>query len=214
MRSFNGWMKCTRVLRRVTSGAFRYSSANSCARPSALPFGTTSATTPHSCAVRAGSASGIVAHILEGRPLGSHNHVGEQRIIGVNMRASLDRRDDRHTYVGYVFQNLNAFVVNLAPDAGIGDIAPGRPFDARDKVATCTRQDYDLVRSILRNPVEGLDKLRVSLCGHNARATVGVELNNQNTVGVSCQLYVVIRSEVVSLMWLHRSLLSVWLGRH
>jgi hypothetical protein len=39
------------VLRRVTSGAFRYSSANSRARVSALPFGTTSATTPHSCAV-------------------------------------------------------------------------------------------------------------------------------------------------------------------
>src|SRR5947209_15773094 len=108
------------------------------------------------------NASGIVAHILEGRPLGSHNHVGEQRIIGVNMRASLDRRDDRHTYVGYVFQNLNAFVVNLAPDAGIGDFAERRPFDACDEVATCPRQDYDLVRSILRNPVEGLDKLRVS----------------------------------------------------
>src|SRR5258708_21494572 len=173
MRSFNGWMKCTRVLRRVTSGAFRYSSANSCA----------GAITPRSKdSVTRCNASGIVAHILEGRPLGSHNHVGEQRIIGVNVRASLDRRDDRHTYVGYVFQNLNAFVVNLAPDAGIGHIAEGRPFDARDEVAPCPRQRYDLVRSILRNPVEGLDKLRVSLGGHNARPTVGVELINKNTV--------------------------------
>ena len=39
------------------------------------------------------------------------------------MRASLDSRDDRHAYVGYVFQDLNAFVVNLAPDAGIGGVA-------------------------------------------------------------------------------------------
>ena len=39
------------------------------------------------------------------------------------MSASLDSRDDRNANVSYVFQNLNAFVVNLAPNAGIGDIA-------------------------------------------------------------------------------------------
>jgi hypothetical protein len=39
------------------------------------------------------------------------------------MGTSLDGRDDRHAYVGYVFQSLNAFVVNLAPNPGIGDIA-------------------------------------------------------------------------------------------
>ena len=38
------------------------------------------------------------------------------------MRASLDSRDDRHAYVGDVFQNLKTFVVNLAPDAGIRDV--------------------------------------------------------------------------------------------
>ena len=59
MRSFKGWMKCTRVLRRVTSGAFKYNSANSRARLSAVPFATTSATTPHSCAVRADSGCGF-----------------------------------------------------------------------------------------------------------------------------------------------------------
>ena len=45
------------------------------------------------------------------------------------MGTSLDSRDDRNAYVGYVFQSLNAFVVNLAPNAGIGDIAERGPID-------------------------------------------------------------------------------------
>ncbi len=40
-------------------GAFKYNLANSCARMSALPLGTTSATTPHSCAIRAVSGRGF-----------------------------------------------------------------------------------------------------------------------------------------------------------
>ena len=43
----------------------------------------------------------------------------------MHVGASLDGRDDRHTDVGDVFQNLHAFVVNLAPNAGIGDVAEG-----------------------------------------------------------------------------------------
>jgi hypothetical protein len=39
------------------------------------------------------------------------------------MGAPFDSRDDRHAYVGYIFQNLNAFIMNLAPHAGIGDVA-------------------------------------------------------------------------------------------
>src|SRR5215467_4899549 len=101
-------MKCMRVLRRVTSGAFRYSSANSRARLSAVPFDTTSATTLHSyviCGLRRErlwveqerlrsscssaitpcgkdsvtrhNARGEVRHILEGRTLGRHNHIGK-----------------------------------------------------------------------------------------------------------------------------------------
>jgi hypothetical protein len=68
------------------------------------------------------------------------------------MGTSLDSRNDRHSYVGYVFQNLNAFVVNLTPDAGIGDIAERGPIDISNELATRARQDYDLVRPILRNP--------------------------------------------------------------
>src|SRR5580698_1974799 len=77
------------------------------------------------------------------------------------MGTSLDGGDDRHAYVGYVFQNLNAFVVNLAPNPGIGDIAERGPLDISNELPTGAREDHDLVRSILRNPVEGIDKFRV-----------------------------------------------------
>src|SRR5260370_39932405 len=104
------------------------------------------------------------------------------------MGASLDSRDDRHAYVGYVFQNLNAFVVNLAPNAGIGDIAKRGPIDINYELPTCAREDYDLVRPILRNPVEGLDKFRVSLRTHSERPAVAVEFSNQHAFVISCQL--------------------------
>src|SRR6267154_2115105 len=100
----------------------------------------------------------------------------------MHMGTSLDSRDDRHSYVGYVFQNLNAFVVNLTPDAGIGDIAERGPIDISNEPPTCARQDYDLVRPILRNPVEGIDKFRVSWRAHNERPAVAVEFSNQHTV--------------------------------
>src|SRR6266513_6487241 len=104
------------------------------------------------------------------------------------MGTSIDGRDDRHAYVGYIFQNLNAFVVNLAPNAGVGGIAERGPIDISNELPTCASEDYDLVRSILRNPVEGIDKFRVSLRGHNERPAVAVELSNQHALGVSGQV--------------------------
>jgi hypothetical protein len=119
------------------------------------------------------------------------------------MGASFDCRDDRHAYVGYVFQSLNAFVVNLAPNAGIGDIAERGPLDIRNELPTCSREDYDLVRSILRNPVEGLDKFRVSLRGHNERAAVAVELSNQHAFVISSQVQAAVGGEISGLSRLH-----------
>src|SRR5271169_6451615 len=104
------------------------------------------------------------------------------------MGTSLDGGYDRHAYVGYVFQSLNAFVVNLAPNARVGDIAERGPIDISYELTTCTREDYDLVRSILRNPVEGIDEFRVSLRGHNERPAVAVKLSNQHTFVISGQL--------------------------
>src|SRR5271156_3081988 len=110
----------------------------------------------------------------------------------MHMGTSLDSRDDRNSYVGNVFQDLNAFIVNLAPDAGIGDIAERGPIDISNEFPTGAREDYDLVRSILRNPVEGIDKSGVRLRGHNERPAVAVEFSNQHTFVISCQLQVVI----------------------
>src|SRR4030095_2534725 len=104
------------------------------------------------------------------------------------MGAPFDSRDDRDAYVGYVFQNLNAFVVNLTPDAGIEDIAERGPIDISNELPACAREDYDLVRSILRNPVEGIDKFRVILRGHNERPAAAVEFGDQHAVAVARQL--------------------------
>src|ERR1700752_5061803 len=105
----------------------------------------------------------------------------------MHMSTSLDSRDHRHSYVGYVFQHLNTFVVNLTPDAGIGDIAERGPIDISNELPTCARQDYDLVRPILRNPVEGIDKFCVSLRGHDERSAVGVEFSNQHPFVIAWQ---------------------------
>src|ERR1700726_3173332 len=114
----------------------------------------------------------------------------------MHMGTSLDCRDDGNAYVGYVFQNLNAFVVNLAPNAGIGDVAEGGPIDISNELPTGAGKDYDLVRSVLRNPVEGLDKFRVRWCGHNERPAVGVKFSNQHALVISCQVQVLISIEV------------------
>src|SRR5579863_6525230 len=106
----------------------------------------------------------------------------------MHVGASLDCRDDRDAYVGYVFQSLNTFVVNLAPDAGIGGVAEGGPIDIRNELPSGARKDYDLVRAILRNPVEPIDKFRVRLRAHNVRPAVGVDFSNQHAFVISGQL--------------------------
>jgi hypothetical protein len=103
------------------------------------------------------------------------------------MGTSLNGRDDRNAYVGYIFQRLNAFVVSLAPNAGIGDIAKRRPIDVSYELPTRTSEDYDFVLSILRDPVEGLDKFRVSWRGHNEWPAVAVEFSHQHTFAISGQ---------------------------
>src|SRR5260370_37004551 len=100
------------------------------------------------------------------------------------MGTSLDSRDDRHAYVGYIFQNLNAFVMNLAPNAGIGGIAERGPIDISNEFPTRARENYDLVRPILPNSVEGIDKFRVSSRGHNERPAVAVELSDKYPLAV------------------------------
>jgi hypothetical protein len=117
-------------------------------------------------------------NIVEGRTLGRHNHVGQQRILWVHMGSSLDSRDDRHAYIGYVLQKLNAFVVNLAPNAGIGDVAEGWEIDFGNELPACSRQNDNLVLSVLGDPVKGIDKLRMILCRESERPALAVKLDN------------------------------------
>src|SRR6266702_8862224 len=126
------------------------------------------------------------------------------------MGTSLDSRDDRHAYIGYIFQNLNAFVVNLTPHAGIGAIAERGPIDISNELPTSAGEDYDLVRSILRNSVEGIDKFRVRSRGHNEWPAVAVELNHKYAFGVPRELQVTIGGEVVILKCLHSIFLSLF----
>src|SRR6476619_4591834 len=127
----------------------------------------------------------------------------------MDMSASFDSRDDRHAYVGYVFQNLSALVVNLAPNAGVGNIAKRVPIDPNNEVAACTRQYDDLVCSILRDPVKGIDDLRMVLCRESARPAVAVKFDNQHALSISRHLHGAIGTEVVSLMGLHSTLLGL-----
>src|SRR5580693_1252613 len=127
----------------------------------------------------------------------------------MNIRTSFDSRDDRHAYVGYVFQNLTAFIVNLAPNAGVGNIAKRAPIDPDNEVAICTRHYDDLVCSILPNPVKSVHDLRVVLCRESARPTVAVKFDNQHALGISRHLHGAIGAEVVSLMGLHGTLFGL-----
>ena len=97
----------------------------------------------------------------------------------MNVRSSLDGRDHWHAYVRQVFQNLNTFVMNLAPNAGIGDVTERRKIDARNEVPACAGQNYDFVRSILRDPVKRVDKFCMVLCRKGERSAVGVKFCDQ-----------------------------------
>jgi len=68
-----------------------------------------------------------VAYVLERRTLGRNNDIGQECVLRMDMGTSLDGCNDRHANVGYVFQDLNAFVMDLAPYAGIGNVGERRP---------------------------------------------------------------------------------------
>jgi hypothetical protein len=100
------------------------------------------------------------------------------------MSASLDSCDDWHPNVRQILKNLNAFVVNLAPNGGIGYVAERRKIDLRYEVPACSGQDYNLVPPVLRNPVKRIDKFRVILCRESEWPAVAVKFGNQDTFGV------------------------------
>src|SRR5260370_14003077 len=97
------------------------------------------------------------------------------------MGASLDGRDHRNADVRNVLQSLDAFVVNSAPNARIGDISERWPFYVPNEIPARACNDDNLVRSVLSDSVKGIGKLRVCLRIHDKRATVAMELGNQHT---------------------------------
>src|SRR5207302_3857380 len=72
----------------------------------------------------------------------------------------------------------------------------------------CSGQDYDLVLSILGDPVKGIDKLCMILRRESERSAVTVKFGNQHTIGISRELQAAIGSEVVMLKSLHKVFLS------
>jgi hypothetical protein len=88
------------------------------------------------------------------------------------MGSSLDSRDDRHAYIGYVLENLNALVVHLAPSVRVGHVTEGREIDVGNEIPTCSRENHNLVFSISGDPVKGIDKLRMILRGESERAAL------------------------------------------
>src|SRR5580698_1886965 len=148
-------------------------------------------------AIAGHNTRGEVAYVLERRTLGRNNDVGQERVLRMDMGTSLDGCNDRHANVGYVFQDLSALVMGLAPYAGIGNVAERRPIHADHKVPSRPREDYDLIRSILGNPVEGVNNFRVGLCRESERSSIVMELYDQHAFVVSRQLHVAVSGEIV-----------------
>src|ERR1700751_6399686 len=125
------------------------------------------------------------------------------------MSASLDSRDDRNANVSYVFENLHAFVVNLAPNAGIDYVTKRGPFDTGNEVPACARQDHDLIFSILSDPVKGVDKFCMVLRCESEGSAFAVKFCYQHPTVISCKLQTAICVEVVSFNWVHGNFLVV-----
>jgi hypothetical protein len=108
--------------------------------------------------------------------------------------------------------------VHLTPDIRIGDIAERRKVDRWNELTAGSRQDDDLVRPILRNPLKGVDKLRMIQRSKGQRPTVRVELDDQHSLSLACQLQAAIRVEVFALTCLHGSIVILgshcWLKEH
>src|SRR5712672_4259191 len=99
--------------------------------------------------------------------------------------------------------------MNLAPNAGIGDVAERRKIDFGNELSSCSRQNHNLVLSILGDPVKGVDKFRMILCRESEWSALGVEFDNEDAISIPRQLQAAIGSEVVILK-VHRILLSVF----
>jgi hypothetical protein len=105
----------------------------------------------------------------------------------MHISLSLDRSDDRYANIRYILEDLNTFVVHLAPHSGIGNIAEGREVDRRDELAAGSRKNHDLVGAILRYSIESLDKVGMVLRRKGKWTALRVELGNQDSLRIPGQ---------------------------
>ena len=133
---------------------------------------------------------GEVAYVLEGCALGRHNDIGRQaRTQSVYGRAPRWPRSPARS-IGYVFQNLSALCHGSGSTRQTGDVSRKRcPIDTDHEVPARPREDYDLIRSILGNAVEGINNLRMGLCRESERLSVMLgSCIDQHAFRILCQL--------------------------
>src|SRR5580704_9441193 len=84
------------------------------------------------------NTSGEMGRVVERCAFSRHNHIGEQGIFGMHVCSAFNCCDHWYSHVSDVLDNLNAFIVNLAPNTGIAHVAEGCKIDSRDEVAACS----------------------------------------------------------------------------
>src|SRR5216117_479806 len=110
------------------------------------------------------------------------------------MGSAFNSSDHRHAYVSDILNNLDTFIMNLTPNAWISNVAEGWKIDAGNELPACSRQDHDLVRSILCGPVKSIDELGMVLRGENEWPAASVKLDDQHTLCVSRQIQAAVGS--------------------
>src|SRR4029077_3179350 len=134
--------------------------------------------------------------------------IGNECVFRMHVCTAFNRGNYRHADVCQIFQDLNPFVVSLAPDCGIGNIAKGREIYTWDEFPACARQDHDLVFTVLRDTIKALDKVRVVQRSKSQRTTIAVELADQHTLGITASFYAAVSGEISRLLLLHDVLQS------
>jgi hypothetical protein len=93
---------------------------------------------------------------------------------------------------------LSAATITFASSA-YSECTLARPSTAAITGTRVFAQDHDRIGSILRNPIERVDEVRMIACGEDQRPAVAVELDNQNAMVVSRQPQAAVGGEIIGL---------------
>ena len=95
-----------------------------------------------------------MGNVLERCAFTSHDHVCEQRILPMHVETSFNCRNDGHTNTQQILENLDSFIVHLAPHRRIGHISERREVDPGDEVSSGSGENDDCVGAVLAHTVE------------------------------------------------------------